>query len=138
MIIVIRIAGIPESGDKMNETLFRLRLRRKYSAILLRESKETSLVLNNIRNFVAYGTIDPATLKTLIEKRGQSIDKKKINSDTIVEGLAKKDLASLGLKPFFRLHPPRKGIDSKIHFGRKHGVLGDNKEKINDLVRRML
>ncbi|KKL95423.1 hypothetical protein LCGC14_1854700, partial [marine sediment metagenome] len=42
----------------------------------------------------------------------------------------------LNLKPFFRLHPPRKGIKSKLHFPK--GVLGDNKEKINDLVLRML
>jgi hypothetical protein len=67
-----------------------------------------------------------------------SKDKKKIDAEKIVAGLEKKTLSELGLKPFFRLHPPVKGIDSKIHFGRKKGVLGDNKDKINDLVRRML
>jgi glycosyltransferase involved in cell wall biosynthesis len=44
----------------------------------------------------------------------------------------------LNLKPFFSLHPPRKGINSKKHFGVKKGVLGDNKEQINDLIKRML
>src|SRR3989339_283463 len=42
------------------------------------------------------------------------------------------------LKPFFRLHPPIKGIESKKHFGVNKGVLGNNKDKINELVRRML
>ena len=44
----------------------------------------------------------------------------------------------LGLKPFFRLHSPRGGINSKAHFPVRKGVLGDNKEKINELVKRML
>jgi large subunit ribosomal protein L30 len=42
------------------------------------------------------------------------------------------------LKPFFRLHPPRKGIESKKHFGVGKGVLGNNGDGINDLVLRML
>jgi large subunit ribosomal protein L30 len=40
------------------------------------------------------------------------------------------------IKPFFRLHPPRGGINSKEKFPK--GSLGDNQEKINELVRRML
>jgi hypothetical protein len=74
----------------------------------------------------------------LIEKRGQLINKeKKIDIKKIVEELEKgKKYEELNLKPFFRLHPPRKGIKSKLHFPK--GVLGDNKEKINDLVKRML
>jgi len=56
----------------------------------------------------------------------------------VIEGLDKKTLVDFGLKPFFRLHPPRGGIDTKVHFPIRKGVLGDNKEKINDLVRRML
>ena len=42
----------------------------------------------------------------------------------------------LGIKPFFRLHPPRGGIRSKVHY--PEGVLGNHKEKINELVERML
>jgi large subunit ribosomal protein L30 len=44
----------------------------------------------------------------------------------------------LNIKPFFRLHPPRGGIDSAKHFGIKKGVLGNNKESINKLIERML
>jgi hypothetical protein len=40
------------------------------------------------------------------------------------------------LKGFFRLHPPRKGIKSKLQYPK--GVLGDNKESINKLIERML
>ena len=40
------------------------------------------------------------------------------------------------LKPFFRLHPPRKGIKSKKHYPK--GVLGNHGKKINELLERML
>jgi len=136
MLIVIRISGQINLSNNVKETLFRLRLRRKYTAILLKPSRETEKILNSVRNHVAYGDIDTETLTKLIELRGQSA--KKIDATKIVQDLDKKSLTDLGLKPFFRLHPPRKGIDSKKHFGVRKGVLGDNKNKINELVRRML
>ena len=62
---------------------------------------------------------------------------KKIDPKKIASELNDKSLEDLGLKPFFRLHPPRGGIESKKHSGVGKGVLGENK-KINDLIRRML
>jgi len=40
------------------------------------------------------------------------------------------------IKPYFRLHPPRKGIKSKLHYPK--GVLGNHGEEINKLLERML
>lgn len=138
MIIAIRISGLVEIPKNVNETLFRMRLRRKYSAVLLKESEENLKLLKRVRNFVAYGDINDETLSLLISQRGKSLDNKKINSVEILEHIKNKGVVGLKIKPFFRLHPPRGGIDSKLHFPLKKGVLGDNKTKINDLVRRML
>jgi large subunit ribosomal protein L30 len=139
MILVIRISGQVEIPKSVSETLYRLRLRRKYTAILLESKQQNLKLLNKIRNFIAFGEINKETLTDLISKRGESIKKNdEIDAEKIVELLDKKNLKDLGLKPFFRLHPPRKGIESKKHAGVGKGVLGDNKEKINDLVRRML
>ena len=71
-------------------------------------------MLKKIKNFVAYGEISKETYDKLLEKRGERS------------------------KTHFRLHPPRGGIDSKKHFGVGKGVLGNNKEKINELIERML
>ncbi len=136
MIIVIRISGLVEVPTEVNETLFRMRLRRKYSAILLRESKENQKLLQSVRNFVAFGPISKDSLVELLDKRGMSVDKKKVDAKKAAELLEKKDLSEIGLKPFFRLHSPRRGIKSKVHYPK--GVLGDNEEKINDLLGRML
>ena len=137
--IAIRISGLVGVPGDVKETLIRIRLRRKYSAVILKPTPETLKVLKKLRNFIAYGDLDEKTLSELIEKRAVPIDKtKKINAKKVIADLEKKDLKSLGIKPFFRLHPPRGGIDAKVHFPVRKGVLGDNKKKINDLVRRML
>jgi large subunit ribosomal protein L30 len=117
MICVIRIKGQVGITHAVKETLHRLRLRRKYACIILNPTKENLGMLERVKNFVAYGKLDDATYKELVEKRG------------------KKDVDGK-LKPFFRLHPPRKGIQSKVHYPK--GVLGDHGDKINELVKRML
>jgi len=132
MIAIIRIKGMVGLNKEVAETLYRLRLRKKYVCIVLEKpTKEQLGMIKKVRDFVAFGEIDDETYKELKEKRG----KKNINT-LYPKGHEKG--TSGKLKPFFRLHPPRGGIDSKKHFGVKKGVLGDNKEKINDLIKRML
>lgn len=115
MIVVIRISGEVGLNKEIVETLKRLRLRKKYSCIVIDKPTSVQLgMIKRVKDFVAFGEINEETHKKLVEARG------------------KKD------KPYFRLHPPRGGIDSKKHFGVKKGVLGDNKDKINDLIARML
>jgi large subunit ribosomal protein L30 len=118
-IVLIRIKGMIGINKDIEETLSRLRLRRKYACVVIEDTPENKGMIKKVSDFIAYGEIDEDTHKELIVKRG------------------KKD-AEGKLKPFFRLHPPRGGIESKKHFGVGKGVLGNNKEKINDLVRRML
>jgi len=139
MICIIRIHGRVGLDRKIKETLERLRLGKKYSCVvLLNPNKEQVGMIKKLRNFVAFGDIKRDVFEKLIDKRGQKIDKKKkVDSKKIVEEFEKgKTYESLNLKPFFRLHPPRGGINSKLHFPR--GILGDNKEHINKLIVRML
>ena len=118
-VAIIRIKGMIGIRKDVEETLSRLRLRRKYACVVLEITPEIEGMLKKVRDFVAYGEIKDETYKELISKRG------------------KKDTEGK-LKPFFRLHPPRGGIESKKHFGVGKGVLGDNKEEINSLILRML
>lgn len=122
----------------VKETLSRLRLRRKYACVVINPNKEQEGMIKKVKDLVAYGDISKETFEKLLEKRGHLIDKKKhLDSKKVVEELGKgKSYQDLNLKPFFRLHPPRGGINSKLHFPK--GVLGNHKEKINDLVLRML
>ncbi len=112
MICVIRIKGKVGLKKEISETLNRLRLKKKYSCVVLEPTKENMGRIRKVENQVAFGEISDEMYKKLLEKRKTKI------------------------KNFFRLHPPRKGIKSKVHFPK--GVLGNNKEKINDLIERML
>ncbi len=115
MIVVIRIRGQVGLNKDIVNTFYRLRLRKKYTCIVLENpSKEQLGMIEKVKNFVAYGEIDDATYKKLVEARAGKI------------------------KNFFRLHPPRKGIESKKHFGVEKGVLGNHGKEINKLVERML
>jgi large subunit ribosomal protein L30 len=118
-IVVIRISGMIGIRKDIAETLDRLRLRRKYACVVVESTPENLGMIKKVRDFVAFGEINSETEKELVSKRG------------------KKD-AEGKIKPFFRLHPPRGGIDSKKHFGVAKGVLGDNGKEINNLIIRML
>ena len=137
-ICLIRIRGEVNMDQNVSETLFRLRLRKKYTCVVITPNKEQEGMIKKVKDLIAFGEVSKETFEKLVEKRGQPIDKKKkVDSKKAVEELEKgKSYEDLNLKPFFRLHPPRKGINSKLHFPK--GVLGNNKEKINDLVLRML
>jgi len=136
MILAIRISGQVEMRKDFAETLFRMRMRKKYSAVLIKETEASKPLIQSVRNFIAYGPIDQKTLEELISKRGKSLSKTKVDAKRAAEIIMKDGIEKAGIKPFFRLHPPRKGINSKVHYPK--GVLGDNGDKINELVRRML
>ncbi|MEK6935572.1 MAG: uL30 family ribosomal protein [Nanoarchaeota archaeon] len=150
LIVIIRISGMVKVRQEFNEALYRLRLRRKYACVIIKPNKTNLGMLEKVKHYVAFGEIKKEVLLKLIKERAKSIegDKREIKfegvssvmtesaAEKVAEGLISgKSLADFGLKPFFRLHPPRKGIDSKRPY--PDGVLGKNKE-INELVERML
>ena len=138
MICAIRIKGQVGIRGDASETLDRMRLRRKYACVVLKETKDNLGRTRKMKDFIAYGEISDDMLEKLIEARGKLLDKsKKIDAKKIVAEFKKgKTFEELNLKPFFRLHPPRKGISTKTHFPK--GALGNHGEKINSLVERML
>ena len=140
MIALIRISGIVNMNIRMEETLSRLRLRRKFACVVIKETPEALGMIKKIRNFVAFGKINEETLVALLKARGKKLEdsKGKISDPEKIakEIMAGKNLETLGVKPFFRLHPARGGIKSKLHYPR--GVLGDHKEDINKLIMKML
>ncbi|MEK6871285.1 MAG: uL30 family ribosomal protein [Nanoarchaeota archaeon] len=139
---VIRIHGMVEVKTPIAESLDRLRLRRKYACVLLNsQNKNLFGMLKKVHYYVAYGAIDREMLVKLIKGRAKSLEgnNKKINTDAeeVADGLLSgKKLSDYGLKQFFRLHPPRKGINSKQAY--PVGVLGNHGAKINELLERML
>lgn len=138
LIALIRIKGEVKVKPEIANTLYRLKLRRKYSCVLINpKNKGLMGMLKRARHSVAFGKIEKESLAKLLEARAKKIGEGKFNSLEIAEKLMKgKKLEELGFKPFFRLHPPRGGIKSKLQYPK--GVLGNNGKDINKLIERML
>ena len=115
---IIRISGMVKVPKDVENALYRLKLRRKYSCVVINiNTPSVKGLLEKVKYYVAYGEISKDTYNKLVKARGKK------NKDG-------------KLKPFFRLHPPRKGIKSKLQYPK--GVLGNNKKDINKLIERML
>ena len=115
-IAIIRISGMVKVPKDIENALYRLRLRKKYACVVVKPTKDILGMIKKVKYYVAYGEIDKETYDKLVKARGKKVDGK--------------------LKPFFRLHPPRGGIKSKLQYPK--GVLGNNKQDINKLIGRML
>ncbi len=153
-ICVIRIHGRVDVKPKLRDTLDKLRLRRKFVCVVLPNKKEIVNMVKKVEYYVTWGEIDKDTFKKLLKKRGRLTGNKRINEEFIKKNNFKsfdemadyiyedplRRLKELGIKPFFRLRPPRGGFERggiKKHF-KEGGALGYRGEKINELIEKML
>ena len=154
---VIRIRGMSGIHPDVERTLYLLRLRQKYAAAIYHSSLPGIWgMLKRVENWATFGEVDKPTLVELIRVRGRLLGDKPITDEWVkaslglsgVEELADKLLSGevhyhklkrLGVKPFFRLHPPRGGFKGSIKrpYG-DGGELGYRGSAINELIRRML
>jgi len=150
--LVVRIRGVPDVRYDIRETLKRLHLVRKFHATLVPVTPEYRGMLKKVENFVMYGPIDKDLLRELILKRGRLTGNKPVTREYLEEvtGMKFDELLEKlflgevrlrdikGLKPVFRLHPPRGGFKKSIkRHVREGGELG-YREDIGSIVARML
>ncbi|MBI2109795.1 50S ribosomal protein L30 [Candidatus Woesearchaeota archaeon] len=153
-VAVIRLRGDIGLTKEIKDTLKLLRLYKKNTCVIIPNSVEYSGMLLKVKDNVTWGEIDGTIFKTLLMKRGKVVgnagltenylkDKTKIDSDTFAKEFMefKKELSEVpGLKPFFRLSPPRGGFETKgvkVPFS-LGGSLGYRKDKINELILKMI
>jgi large subunit ribosomal protein L30 len=138
-VAIILVRGKVTFSQPVKDTLKMLNLPRKNSCTVVEDTPINRGMIKKVKDFTTYGEIDEETFKELVDKRGEEVNNRTSDSKNkynynFVEINGKK------YKSYFRLNPPRKG------FGRKGikiafkigGALGDRKEKINDLIKRML
>ncbi len=151
-LLVIRIRGQPDVRYDIRETLRRFRLFKKFHATIVRDTPEILGMLKKVENYVAYGPVSPEVIKELLLKRGRLIGNKPLTEEYVREklGMSIDELAEKiysgeislkdipGLKPVFRLHPPRGGFkkSTKLHV-KMGGELG-RRDDIEKLVVKMV
>ncbi|MFA5405991.1 MAG: 50S ribosomal protein L30 [Candidatus Nanoarchaeia archaeon] len=146
IIAVIRVKGGFKIKSQFKRTMELLRLNDNNHCVLLQDNDVNKGMINKARSLITWGELDEATLKLLITKRGRldgnkhvTLSEKELN--TLVKDLmaGKKSLIDAGIKPVFRLSPPKKGWDHgtiKLEYPR--GALGPRGKEINIILKRMI
>lgn len=142
MYAVIRIRGTVNIAPKIATALEVMNLRRTNNLSLWPETPQTLKMIKVVKDYTTFGKINEETLKVLIEAKAKPIEsEEKLDTKKVLADLkAGKTLKQAGVKNCFTMSPPRKGFERK---GIKvaytiGGALGDRKEKINDLIARMI
>ncbi|MBI5459050.1 50S ribosomal protein L30 [Methanobacterium sp.] len=150
MIIALRVRGRTGIKGDISDTLDMLRLTRINHAVLLPENDSYMGMLRKGKDYITWGEIDSETLTQLIEKRGRFPGRERFTpeamtgdyssaeelSEAIING--ETTLEESGLKPIFRLHPPRKGYSHIRKSFKEGGTLGYRGEEISQLIKKMI
>jgi len=140
MYAIIRIRGQVNTKPDVKKTFELLNLKSANHMSVWPEDKDHLKMIKQVENYSTFGTISEEVLNAVVEKKGTAlngeIDTKKAMK-LLSEG---KTMKQAGVKNCFRLSPPKKGYERK---GIKKpystgGVLGNRKEKIDDLIEKML
>jgi len=153
-IAIVQIRGLIGVNKKVKDTLRMLNLSKKNSCSIVDNNPIFIGMIKKCKDYITWGEINEETLKLLLEKRGKLPGNKFLSEDYIKNKLnltfgqfakevieGKRKLRDLpGLKMCFRLHPPKGGFERggiKVPYS-MGGVLGYRKEKINDLIEKMI
>ncbi|HEX3014650.1 MAG TPA: 50S ribosomal protein L30 [Methanobacterium sp.] len=152
MIAAIRVRGRTGIRKDIEDTLKMLKLTRINHAVLIEDNPSYKGMLQKAKDYITWGEVDVESVTSLISKRGKLAGNVKLTEEYIkentdfssIEDLSKAvvesgaKLEDSGVKPVFRLHPPRKGYkDLKKTFA-ESGTLGYRGDKIGDLIKKMI
>jgi len=149
---VVRIRGTVNVRKDVEDTLRMLNLERNCHATLIDDRPSFLGMLRKTQNVVTWGEVSKDTIALLLKKRGRIVGNKKLTDEYVkkigyesLDALAEaiynlevhlKDLP--GVKPVFRLHPPRKGFKGSVKKSYSSGgETGYRGEAINELIQKM-
>lgn len=119
----IRIRGPVSVNFPIKDTITMLNLHRKNYCVVYKSSASILGMLRKSKDYITFGEISAELYEKLKKERGEKDPK---------------DPAKL--KPFFRLQPPRGGFERKgikVPFS-MGGALGDRKDKMGELIEKMI
>jgi large subunit ribosomal protein L30 len=149
---VIRVRGLSDVFREIDETLQMLHLTRNCHATLIDDRPSYLGMLRKAKDYLVWGEVSREGVALLLGKRGKLVGDKALTEE-YVQGIGYESIDDLaeaiyelrveysslsGVKPVFRLHPPKKGFKGKVKKSyAAGGVTGYRGEVINDLIKRM-
>ncbi len=153
-VIAVRIAGRAGVREAIADTLKLLHLTRMNHATILSSSPSQLGMLQKVKDYVTWGKGTPETVSLLLLSRGELTGGIKLTEKELADRSAFKSIDNFaealcagtanlknvqGLKPVFRLHPPRGGFrKSRKRPFAVGGELGHRGEAITDLLSSMM
>lgn len=154
VLCLVRVRGAHGMRRNILDTLKLLSLHSVNHAVVVPATESISGMINKVKDYIAYGQIDADTMTLLMKKRGLIVGNLPLTDEHVQSNTDFKSINDLakaivnakvkvreirGLKPVFRLHPPKGGhrgsIKKSIQAG---GVLGNHGDKINIMLRKMI
>ena len=152
-IAVVRVRGSVNTPAKIKDTLKMLHLLKVNHCIVIDDSPTYKGMLQKAKDWITWGEISEEMMTKLLEKRGRLPGNKRLTDEYIKENTKFKSIADFvkafmegkatlkdipGLKPYFRLNPPRGGYeDLKKQYTNK-GTLGYRGAGMDKLLKRMI
>ncbi len=151
---IVRVRGHAGVNKDIEDTMKMMKLTRPNHCVVLPQNDVVQGMLHKTKDYVTWGEVDETVLAKMIKFRGRMVGDVPIDDATIKEitkkytsiislakAIKKGDItyASLdGVKPLFRLSPPKKGYEGNKRSYKVGGALGYRGKTINELIERML
>lgn len=137
MIAAIRVRGRTGVKGEIADTMKMLLLTRINHAVIIEENPSYQGMLQKAKDYITWGEIKKETLVKMISKRGTLPGGLKVTDEYLKENTSYQTIEDLsqavlegakleesGIKPVFRLHPPRKGFENIKKAYNQNGSLG--------------
>ena len=149
---IIRVRGVNNTRRTVNATCKLMNIAKIHNLSFVDDRISYKGMLQKAKDTITWGEVDADMVEKVLSKWGKLPGDKPLTDSKIRESTKyssinefakafvdlKAELKDIpGLKPFFRLHPPRKGYEAtKLPYS-IGGSLGYRGESINNLIKRM-
>lgn len=150
---IIRVRGQADVNRDIRHTMKLIGLNKVNHCVILPETDSVKGMMQVIKDYCTWGEVNADVLAEMIRQRGKIAGGEELSEDFLVENTEFADADEMakamiendyrmrdaeGVKPVFRLHPPRKGYEGIKRPYVSGGALGYRGEDINILIQRML
>ena len=149
---VIRVRGVNNTRRTINATCKLMNIAKIHNLSFIDDRQSYKGMLQKAKDTITWGEVSPVAVEQVLSKWGKlpgdrpltDVYMKEKTKYATIKDFAKAfvdlkaDLKDIpDLKPFFRLHPPRKGYEAtKLPYS-TGGSLGYRGDNINHLIKRM-
>jgi len=153
--LIVRVRGRAHIKAGIADAMKVVGLTRKNHCVVLADTPQNIGMIKKAKDYITWGPADEKTVTALLKNRGKVTGGKALTDEYVKKNSKHENIGEFakklaqgdaqvkdvkGLKKAFKLNPPRKGferggIKKPYSVG---GALGNRREKIGDLVMRMI